>query len=147
MTIANYDYAWKTVGWTTQNPTFTASGVDTYVDPGLPTDVSTVRVFGKFIELTTGRLLEGVLLLRTTQILTHGPTGTQVMPGTRRIRFRRGEFSVLLPATDDPELAPAFEYEARLTVRGYTREFKFSLPALTPEVNILSLIPPGTEVR
>jgi hypothetical protein len=64
------------------------------------------------------------------------------MPGAfRAIRFRKGGFSVILPATDDPQLTPAFTYHARLTVRGVTQEFEFSLPSATPEVNITTLIP------
>jgi hypothetical protein len=135
-----YDHAWQTPGWNVQSPTYLGPS-DGYADPGLPDDVSMVRVFGEFLELDTGRALGGVLRLWVDTILTHVTTNKQVMPGAwRPIRFRAGGFSIHLPATDDPQLTPAFVYHARLTVRGVTQEFDFSLPAATPEVNIQSLI-------
>lgn len=138
---ARYDYAWKTSGWTVQNPTV-PDNVDSYVDPGMPDDVSTVRLYGSFLEMDTGRGVEGVLRLRVDKILTHVPTGRQVMSGPLRpVRFRASGFSIHLPATDDPQLTPEFLYRARLTVRGVSREFEFGLPAENAEVNITSLIP------
>lgn len=134
-----YDYAWQTPGWSAQAPVINY-GVDGYVDPGLPADISKVRVYGKFMEMDTGRPLEGTLRLRTSKILTHATTKSQVLPHPQRIRFRRGEFSIYLAATDDPQLTPSFEYEARLTVSGYTQEFTFTLPASVSEVNVLDLI-------
>lgn len=139
---APYDYAWKTPGWTVQNPVIPTQVADGYLDPGLPPDVTYVRLSGTFLELDTGRALPGVLNLRVDQILTHVPSGQQVLAGGfRPIRFKKDGFSILLPATDDPQLTPAFQYQARLTVRGISQEFEFSLPAATPEVNIHSLIP------
>jgi hypothetical protein len=139
---ARYDYAWKTPGWTVQNPVVTTFAADGYVDPGLPADVSLVRVYGSFLEMDSGRSLEGTLRIRTPSIITYVPTGQQVLGGALRvIRFNKSGFSRYLPATDDPQLSPAFQYECRLTVRGVSQEFSFSLPAATPEVNITSLIP------
>jgi hypothetical protein len=136
-----YDYAWQTPGFTAQNPTINY-GVDGYAEPGMPTDVSMVRLYGSFLEFDTGRPLEGVLRLRVEKILTHVPTGQQVMAGALKpIRFKKGGFSIWLPATDDPQLSPAFEYEAKLTVRGQPQVFTFTLPAATPEVNITTKIP------
>ena len=135
-----YDYAWKTAGWSVQNPGYVA-GSNSYIDPGMPDDVTKVRVYGHFMELDSGRDLEGVLNLRVDKILQYVPTGQQVMTGAfRPIRFNREGFSVYLPATDDPQLTPAFQYIARLTVRGIRQEFTFSLPSATPEVNITDLI-------
>lgn len=139
---ARYDYAWKTPGWTVQDPSFPPPAADGYLDPGLPADVSLVRVYGSWMEWNTGRGLEGVVRFRVNDVLTHVPSGQEVMPGETRLRFRKGGFSIYLPATDDPQLTPnGFEYECRLTVRGITRHFTFTLPAGTPEVNITSLIP------
>ena len=138
---ARYDYAWKTPGWTTQNPVVTYA-TDGYVDPGMPSDVSLVRVYGSFMEMDTGRGLEGVLRIRVRETLTHVPTGQVVPAGAvKLVRFRRDGFSLYLPATDDPDLTPAFTYEARLTVRGETKEFTFSLPSVPTEVNIMELVP------
>jgi hypothetical protein len=138
--FARYDYAWNTPGFTAQNNTW-IPGVNGYVNPGMPDDVSKVRVFGEFLELDSGRPLEGVLRLRVDQILTHVPSGRQVMAGGMKpIRFKRDGFSIYLPATDDPQLTPEFTYHARLTVRGQRQEFTFSLPAAEAEVNITTLI-------
>lgn len=137
---ARFDYAWKTAGWTSQNPTFPEGSAGDYYDPGLPEDVSKVRLYGSYRELDTGRALSGVLRLRVDQVLIYTPTGEEVLSGGfRPIRFRRSGFSVYLPATDDPQLTPEFQYEARLTVRGIVRRYKFSLPAATPEVNLATL--------
>lgn len=137
---ARYDYAWNTPGFTVQNPTINAAAVVGYGDPGLPADVSLVRLFGSFLELDTGRGLEGMLRIRVDRILTHVPTGRQVLGGAfRPIRFRADGFSIYLPATDDPQLTPAFTYRARLTIRGQARDYEFSLPAAVPEVNISTL--------
>lgn len=136
-----YDYAWQTPGWSSQNPVINY-GVDGYVDPGMPADVSMVRVFGSFMEMDSGRELSGTLRLRVDRNLLHVPTQRQVMKGALKpIRFRRDGFSIFLPATNDPELTPAFKYEAVLTVRGVKQEFEFSLPLENPDVNITSLIP------
>lgn len=136
-----YDYAWKTPGWTTQNPVINY-GVDGYVEPGMPADVTMVNVYGSFLEMDTGRDLEGVLRLRTDKVLTHVPSGRQVMGGALKpIRFRHDGFSIWLPATDDPQLTPEFTYFARLTVRGVVQEFEFDLPAAETEVNITTKIP------
>lgn len=135
-----YDYAWVTPGWTIQNPTFNYA-TNSFTDPGMPDDVSLVRVYGTFMEMDSGRGLEGVLRLRTDVDLTHVPTGRLVPAGDLRpLRFPADGFSLYLPATDDPDLTPAFTYHARLTIRGTHHEFDFALPAATPEVNILTLI-------
>jgi hypothetical protein len=101
-----------------------------------------VNLYGSFMEFDTGRDLEGVLRLRTDKILTHVPTGRQVMGGALKpIRFRHDGFSIWLPATDDPQLTPTFTYFARLTVRGVKQEFEFTLPMAELEVNITTKIP------
>lgn len=135
-----YDYAWDTPGWTVQNPAYTQP-TDGYVAPGLPDDVSLVRVFASFLEWSSGRNLDGVVEFRVEDLLTHVTSGQQVMPGLLRMRFQKAGFSVFLPATDDPQLTPPFQYHCRMTVRGETQEFTFSLPASPAEVNILDLIP------
>lgn len=138
---APYDYAWKDRGWTVQNPEVVYP-INTYLDPGLPSDVSLVRVFGHFQELDSGRGLEGVLRLRTTQNLLHVPTGVQFPASDLRpIRFQADGFSIFLAATDDPDLTPTFTYQARLTVLGNHTDFEFALPSTPSSVNILSLIP------
>jgi hypothetical protein len=136
-----YDYAWKTPGWSAQNPVVNY-GVDGYVEPGMPADVTMVRLYYSALEMDTGRGLEGVFRVRTDKVLTHVTTGQQVIGGALKpIRFKRDGFSIYLPATDDPQLTPAFTYFARLTVRGVTQEFSFQLPAATPEVNLATLLP------
>ena len=138
---ARYDYAWKTPGWSVQDPVINYA-TDGYVDPGLPSDVSMVKVYDTFMELGTGRPLEGVVQFRVKEILRHVPTGQQVMPGVIRKRFRRDGFAIYLPATDDPDLTPnGFLYVCRLTVRGTTQDFEFSLPATPDEVRLTSLVP------
>lgn len=140
---APYDYAWKTSGWTVQNPAYTPS-VNTYVDPGLPTDVSKVRVFGTFLDLNSGLPQDGVFRVKARTSnggpLKHIPSGSLVFPHSFPLRFTQGAFSLLLPATDDPDLTPAFVYDARLTVAGRTTEFTFSLPASVPEKSVFDLI-------
>lgn len=137
-----YDYAWKTPGWTVQNPSFPVVSPDTFYDPGLPVDVSTVRVFGNFIDWKTGRALEGTLSVRTSKVLTYQPTQTLVFPGVVTMRFTKGEVSILLPATDDPQLTPNdWTYHFRLTVQGVVQEFEASIAAALGEVNVVDLIP------
>lgn len=142
-----YDYAWKTPGFTAQNAESNINyGVDGYIEPGMPADVTMVNLYYSALEMDTGRGLEGVLRLRTNKILTHVPTGRQVMGGALKpIRFRKDGFSIWLPATDDPQLTPAFSYFARLTVRGVKQEFEFTLPMAQTEVNFTTKIPAPTE--
>lgn len=138
---ARYDYAWSTPGWSAQAPVVNY-GANGYSEPGMPADVTMIRLYGSFMEMDTGRDLDGVLRLRTNKVLTHVPSGRQVMGGALKpIRFKRSGFSIFLPATDDPQLTPVFTYFARLTVRGVVQEFEFSLPVLQPEVNITTKIP------
>lgn len=140
-----YDYAWRTPGFTAQNVTINY-GVDGYVEPGMPADVTMVNLYGSYMEMDTGRDLEGVLRLRTNKVLTHVPSGRQVMGGALKpIRFKREGFSIWLPATNDPQLTPAFTYFARLTVRGVVQEFTFALPLAETLVNITTKIPAVTE--
>lgn len=141
-TYVRYDYAWKTPGWSVQNPTYPLVA-DGYVDPGLPSDITKVRLFGEFMDWETGRALEGYLEIRTDTPMTYVPTGTRVMPGVKKIRFNKGGFAIYLPATDDDQLTPEFVYQARLTVSGYTNVFQFALPAINSDVNVLDLLPPA----
>jgi hypothetical protein len=140
---APYDYAWKQPGWTVQNPTVIGDTVTPFNDPGLPSDVSKVHVSGNFLDPITGRPLEGVLSILTSDILIYTPTNEQVMPGVQKIRFRAGEaLSVLLPATDDPQLVPnGWKYHLQLTVAGTSQEFLTLLPASPAEVDIWDLTP------
>lgn len=144
---ARYDYAWKTPGFTAQNAESNiVYGTDGYASPGMPSDVTMVRVFYGAMEMDTGRSLEGVLRLRTDKIITHVPTGNQIIGGPLKpIRFKKDGFSIYLPATDDPQLSPEFTYHARLTVRGVKQEFSFLLPMSSPEVNLSLLIPNADE--
>ena len=141
---ARYDYAWQTPGWTSQDPVVNYA-VDGYIDPGLPEDVTQVKVWDTFLEGFSGRSLDGVVQFRVDQILRHETTGQQVMPGVFRRRFRKDGFAYYLPATDDPQLTPnGFKYQCRLTVRGVTQEFEFLLPsslATEDGVRLTSLIP------
>ncbi len=136
-----YDYAWQTPGWSAQQPTFEGP-TDGYADPGMPEDVTHVHLYGSFTEFGSGRALESVLRLRVDRPLTHVPSGETVMGGALPVkRFTRYRpLSLWLPATDDPDLSPAFEYEATLTVRGQKFKFSFPLPMATPEVNINTLL-------
>lgn len=141
---ARYDYAWKTAGWTVQNPEYVTGGSNTYWDPGLPEDVSKVRLYGTPLDWETGRPLESVLSVRATDILRYTPTGQQVMPGVIKKRFSANDgINLVLPATDDPQLTgpEGWHYQARLTVKGHTQEFEFMLPSVPEEVLIFTLIP------
>ena len=42
--MVRYDYAWKTPGWSVQNPSFSQVNPDGYVDPGLPSDISKAKL-------------------------------------------------------------------------------------------------------
>lgn len=138
--IVRYDYAWKTPGWTVQNPTFLIEQPDTFSDPGLPAAVSKVTVNGKFRD-DRGRFLDGLIQIRTSKILEYVPENVQVLPGVLRVRFTDRGFSIALPATNDVDLAPVgWEYEMRLTVAGVTQEFSTPLPASPATVDIIDLI-------
>lgn len=139
---ARYDYAWRTPGFTVQNPTIIYDNVNGYWSPGLPADVSKVKVFGNFLDLMTGRPLEGHLTVRASTVLHYTPTGAQVMPGVEKLRFIKGYFEVTLPATDDAQLTPNnFKYWFRLRVQETTQEFEALLPATPAEVDIRTLVP------
>lgn len=138
-----YDYAWKTPGWSVQNPTFNQVP-DGYTDPGLPDDVDKVHLYGEFMDWETGRPLEGYLEIRCFDELTYVTTNTRVMPGVKKIRFNRGGFDIVLPATDSDNLVPEFTYRARLTVAGKTNAFQFELLTLDDPVNINDLLPAPT---
>ena len=144
---ANYDYAWRTPGWSVQNPVVPSGNTNGYVDPGLPSDIALVRVFGKWLEMGSGRGLEGVLRVRTMSDLIHTTSGSQIPAGEMPpFKFRADEgLNIYLPATDDPQLIPAFKYHAKLTVRGEKHEFEFSLPASLGSVSIFDLLPAGVE--
>lgn len=142
---APYDYAWKTRGWSVQNPGYTETS-NTYEDPGLPDDVPRVSVFGSFLDGDTGRGLEGVLRVRTSRVLTHQATGSQVLPGVRRVRFQQDGFTINLPATGTAALgSEPWTYQAILTVNGIHQQFEFSLPSSPSSVNIVNLIPDSPE--
>jgi hypothetical protein len=140
---ARYDYAWKQPGFTVQNPTINYDqSLNGYWNPGLPDDVSKVRVFGKFLDLMTGRTLAGHLTVRASTTLTYTPTGAQVMPSVEKLRFIKGYFSLYLPATDDLQLIPnGWKYYFRLRVQETTQEFEASLPSSPADVDIRTLIP------
>ena len=145
MTYARYDYAWQTPGWSAQNPVVPAPAANGYLDPGLPSDVSLVRVYGKFMEMATGRDLEGVFRVRSKFPLLHVPSGSYLPSGEimrRRFTMYR-PLDVYLPATDDPQLVAEgqWHYDAILTVRGKQTAFAFDLPAGLGEVNIVDLVP------
>lgn len=140
-----YDYAWKTPGWNVQNPTLPALPGGISGDPGLPDDVAKVLVVGTFEDPFTGRGLEGLLEWRTTDILLYTTTDTEVMPSVRSVRFTDASpLSVLLPATDDPQLTTTnpdgWKYMFRLTVQGITRTGISALPTSADPVDIWTLL-------
>jgi hypothetical protein len=140
---ARYDYAWKTPGWSVQNPVVPPAAYDGYVEPGLPEGLQLVRLFYEApLELTSGRAVEGVLRIRSKQILVHTPTGKQILPRVITKRFRAGYgIELFLPATDDPDLFPnGWTYEGSLRVLGTTQEFAFELPGIPTEANLALLV-------
>jgi hypothetical protein len=141
-TFARYDYAWKTPGWTVQNPTITMETPSGYWDPGLPDDVSKVLVLGRFLDLMTGRALEGHLSVRASEVLTYTPTGSLVLPAVEGLRFRDGDLSLTLPATDDAQLTPnGWKYHFRLRVQENTFDWEAELPSSPSPVDIQDLMP------
>lgn len=145
MSYVRYDYAWQTPGWSAQNPVIPTTSGDSYADPGLPADVSLVRLFGNFAEVGTGRPLEGVLRLRTNADLLHVPTSTLYPRGEilRRRFTRYRPLDIMIAATDDPDLTAeggTWEYEAHLQVRGKRYNFKFAAPAAGTELDIVTVL-------
>lgn len=71
----------------------------------LPSDLNTVEVRGKYVYLD-GTAATGAVTFRGKIALTSPGTDTIVIPTQITVNLINGAFSILLPATDDPDIAP-----------------------------------------
>lgn len=122
----------------------------------IPANWSTVTVTGQFLTLD-GEAMEGTVRFSSTvrlvdaaeAVIVPASVVTATLDGT-------GSFSVLLPATDDPQVAPSFFYEvfeqllhpglpattgAERTARQRNAKYLIQLPAADPTVDLADLTP------
>lgn len=112
----------------------------------LPGNWSTVTVNGKFVTLAGEPLKGTVQFSSTVRLINQG--GTVIVPASvvTATLDQAGAFSVVLPATDDPDVAPAFFYEVDENLRSpdgkaHNERYLVQLPAATPTVDLSSLTP------
>lgn len=73
----------------------------------LPPNLDTVTVFGESVTIT-GRPAKGTIIFTPSFDSPLRPTagGVYVVPDTIKVHLNSGEFSVQIPATDDPDFLP-----------------------------------------
>lgn len=112
----------------------------------LPANWSTVTVTGKFLAID-GTPLKGSVYFSSTVRLIDGAATVIIPASANRVHLDNdGGFSVTLPATDDPDVAPQFYYQVDedLTLPNGQRassQYLIQLPAANPAVDLSDLAP------
>lgn len=111
----------------------------------LPLNLSTITVTGRFVDFT-GTPIVGQVKFITSQMLIDATADTHIVPSTVTATLdNSGEFSVVLPISDDSDISPAlFTYrveEAFIGGRSYNVTL---LGSLAPTVDLADLRPPDT---
>lgn len=114
----------------------------------LPGNITTIRVTGQFLS-PTGTPIQGTVAFVPSVDLTD--TGAAVLIPSGRVTVTldtNGAFSVVLPATDDPDLQPTgWTYTVLERVADLGRSYSISLPsALAPTVDLSTLAPVASVV-
>ncbi|GGM75677.1 hypothetical protein GCM10012275_52960 [Longimycelium tulufanense] len=109
----------------------------------LPTSLKTVPVHGKYV------VPDGTAPTGTVTFIVPGPLradddDTIVIPGKYTATLdSAGEFTVTLPATDDPDIAPnSWQYVVHEKLSIHERSYKLSVPAATVGTLELSDVAP-----
>lgn len=96
----------------------------------LPASYNTVEVRGRYVDTEGDPVVGSVTFTPTAPVITVQGELTTVISKPVKKDLIAGQFSVLLPATDDPDISPTgFAYEVRLTFRNAKeRKLLISVP-------------------
>jgi len=111
-----------------------------------PDSLTTITLTGRFVDGDTGLPAEGTITFVSSYLL-QGPTDDAfVTPVNKTMRLIDGAFSVVLPATDDPDWTPqGFTYRVVLNTDCESQSWIISLPvSLAPTVDLADIAPVST---
>lgn len=105
-------YAWNTPGFTVQNelPYVGGYGVN---GPVIPNNVSMVTVTGSYADfgysLVTGHVIFWPMIPNNSRLIDSAGAAV-ILPAQITVPVNNGSFSVVLPASNDPDVTPTFQY-------------------------------------
>lgn len=107
----------------------------------LPTDFQTVDVYGHYVNLD-GTPAQGTITFAADQLLHSASTQTAVLPGSVQTKLdATGEFTIQLPATDDPDITPSgWAYKVTIKLGSYQQVFRMLAPLGDP-IDLLTVAP------
>lgn len=111
----------------------------------LPLNLSTITVTGKYVNFL-GTPIAGQVKFITSVMLINADADTHIVPTSVTATLdANGEFSVVLPISDDPDIDPAlFTYTVEEAFSGGRTYLVTLLGSLTPSVDITDLRPLDT---
>lgn len=102
----------------------------------LPPSMSTVTITGSYTNYD-GTPVSGSVTFRTDQVIVSASANEMILPTTVEVQLNAsGDFSVVLPATDDPDYTPTnFVYRVTENFVG-GRSFTMDAPAAAITIDL-----------
>lgn len=117
---------WYLPGWTAQNNLAWPFSAEDETPPPYPEDVTQVTVIAQYMD-GEGYPMPGSVLIRPDRIYSSVTTGDVIYPSTRRAKLEAGKLEIVLPASNDPDVAEVFYYSVWEVIPG-GRKYMISVP-------------------
>lgn len=107
----------------------------------LPADLTQVTVTGSYVDTATGIVGTGTVTFQSSLWVTDAANKVRLVPATKSAPLVAGAFSIVLPATNDPQTSPVFTWAITETVNGQTNSFSAAIDYNLSTVDITALAP------
>lgn len=107
----------------------------------LPADLSQVTVTGTYVNIATGVAGTGTVSFSAALWVTDAAFKVRLVPATVTATLVAGAFSIVLPATNDPQTSPVYTWQVTETVNSQTNTFSAAIDYTLSTVDITALAP------
>lgn len=107
----------------------------------LPADLTQVTVTGTYVNLATGAVGTGTVSFASALWVTDAAFKVRLVPATVTATLVAGAFSIVLPATNDPQTSPVYTWAITETVNSQTNTFSAAIDYTLSTVDITALAP------
>lgn len=107
----------------------------------LPSDLTQVTVTGTYVNLATGVAGTGTVSFTSALWVTDAAFKVRLVPATVTATLVAGAFSIVLPATNDPQTSPVYTWQITETVNSQTNTFSAAIDYTLSTVDITALAP------
>jgi hypothetical protein len=130
-------YAYDTRGWTNQNQDpFVASPVGGAPIVPFPANIVLITVTGNYLDFNNTALNGIVYFYPLVPSVTDSALKTIIFAAQTAAPIVNGALSVILPATNDPDFSPSFNYLVTEHVPGGRKNFRITLPYTLPGATV-----------